>query len=79
MLGPKGQSVLLLSFPQEATLVTYLILPIISGKGIGLVPTILGRYKRLRKVQCGLGHKMGQMMSSEACDRWEQLLNFWAT
>ena len=58
---------------------TYLILPIVSSKGIGLLPTTMGSYKWLRKVQCGLDHKMEQMMSSEACDWWEQLLNFWAT
>lgn len=46
---------------------------------IMMATTIIGRWKRLRRVQRGLGHKMGQMMSSEACDRWEQLLNFWAT
>lgn len=42
-LGPKGTASSTPSPPQEAILVTYLILPIVSGKGIGLVPTIMGR------------------------------------
>lgn len=60
---------LLPSLSPEVMLVTYFILAIVvSDQRLCLVPNPYRKCKSYRKAQCGFGHKLGQMTSSEACD-----------
>lgn len=71
-LGTEGNHEQTLPLPPlsqgEAILVTCFISTIIvSGKGLGLVPTITGEDVNGKEVQFGLGHERGQVTLSEAC------------